>query len=245
MTGKELKIKLKNLDVSLSDLAEKLDLTPQNLQSRLKIEDIGIGFLSKIAKAINKSVYELMDETGELGGRKGSNWRLIDEKADIIRRKMAPKMAPKWPLNAENQNIMLNREVFLASNLKDLRKKYDLLQKDVANVLKINKNKYNSIELGKDIPNFPELFALAKLFNVTAEDLLFKDLTVYADFEEIPPLQKGKNAPENAPPDAPPDPETPGIMLNKDSPSYREEMGKVLTRLADAIDRLNSRLEGK
>jgi transcriptional regulator with XRE-family HTH domain len=62
MTGAELRDILKRGGFELSSIAEKLKMSPQAFNSKLKSMDISVGFLKSIASAINKSVYELMDE---------------------------------------------------------------------------------------------------------------------------------------------------------------------------------------
>ena len=61
MTGDALKNKLKGYEVSLTELAETLGITKQNLNSKFKSSDVGISFITDVAKAVNKSVYELIE----------------------------------------------------------------------------------------------------------------------------------------------------------------------------------------
>lgn len=61
MTGKELKINIKSLGIELKDIAEKLNISPQALNSKLSANDLKISFLQDVAKSINKSVYNLLE----------------------------------------------------------------------------------------------------------------------------------------------------------------------------------------
>ncbi|WP_286778720.1 MULTISPECIES: S24 family peptidase [Sphingobacterium] len=62
MNGKDLKIKLKKLGIELKELAEKLNITPQTLNSRLLADDLKVSFIKDISKAINKSLYSLIED---------------------------------------------------------------------------------------------------------------------------------------------------------------------------------------
>ncbi len=61
MSGDELKEWLKKQGIELTDLANKLNISKQNLNSKLKIKDVGIGLVKDIANTVNKSVYEIID----------------------------------------------------------------------------------------------------------------------------------------------------------------------------------------
>ena len=65
MTGSELRYKLKEVGVSFADLSEKLGITPQHFQSKLKSKDIKIEFVQEIARAINKNIYFFIGEEGK------------------------------------------------------------------------------------------------------------------------------------------------------------------------------------
>lgn len=60
MTGKSLKIRLKNLGFELAEVARLLTISPQNLQSKLNADDLKLSFIDEVAKSINKSVYDLI-----------------------------------------------------------------------------------------------------------------------------------------------------------------------------------------
>jgi transcriptional regulator with XRE-family HTH domain len=61
MTGNYVKNKLKASGFKLVDVAVKMGITPQNLEGKLKSNDIKVGVLESIAKSINKSVYFFFD----------------------------------------------------------------------------------------------------------------------------------------------------------------------------------------
>jgi transcriptional regulator with XRE-family HTH domain len=57
MSGEEVKEILKKNGFKLKDVAEKMDLSPQNFQALLNAADIKTGVLERISNAINKSIY--------------------------------------------------------------------------------------------------------------------------------------------------------------------------------------------
>lgn len=57
MTGREVKAKLLSQGYILADVAKKMGVIPQTLNSLLQANDIKTGVLEKIANAINKSAY--------------------------------------------------------------------------------------------------------------------------------------------------------------------------------------------
>ena len=63
MTGQELKERLQNMGIVLADVAKGLEITTQALNSKFKTSDVGVSFVTEIAAAINKNVYELIDPT--------------------------------------------------------------------------------------------------------------------------------------------------------------------------------------
>lgn len=54
MTGDFVKKKIEKADFQLNAIAKKLHVSPQNFHSKLNVQDIRVGFLLEIAKAINK-----------------------------------------------------------------------------------------------------------------------------------------------------------------------------------------------
>lgn len=54
MTGPELKEFIKSRGMPLSDLAKELDISPQNLQSKLARKSLKVDFLSKVSVAIDR-----------------------------------------------------------------------------------------------------------------------------------------------------------------------------------------------
>lgn len=60
MTGNYLKNRIKGFGVPLKDVADGLNITPQDLQSKLKTKDVKVELLFEIAQVINKSVYDLL-----------------------------------------------------------------------------------------------------------------------------------------------------------------------------------------
>lgn len=64
MTGEELKEKLKKKNVNFSDLAEKMGISRQDLSSKLNAQDLKISFVQEIAKNVNISLYNLIEDKG-------------------------------------------------------------------------------------------------------------------------------------------------------------------------------------
>ena len=62
MTGNELRYKLKESGVPFNELSERLGISPQHLQSKLKSKNITLEFLIDVAKAINKSIYYFLPD---------------------------------------------------------------------------------------------------------------------------------------------------------------------------------------
>ena len=57
MRGEQVKNILIDKGYKLSHVAKKLNISPQDMHSKLKALDIKTGFLEDIMKAINKSIY--------------------------------------------------------------------------------------------------------------------------------------------------------------------------------------------
>ncbi|MFA5573646.1 MAG: helix-turn-helix domain-containing protein [Brumimicrobium sp.] len=67
-------------------------------------------------------------------------------------------------------------EIYLASNLKLLRKSRKLSQEEVANTLKLTRSSYSGYENGIAEPGIENLLKLSKFYLIPLEDLLIKDL---------------------------------------------------------------------
>lgn len=62
MTGEELRQKLQTYGIPLRQIAISMGITEQDFQSKLKAKDLKVSFVVSVAKAINKSVYSLIDD---------------------------------------------------------------------------------------------------------------------------------------------------------------------------------------
>lgn len=60
----------------------------------------------------------------------------------------------------------------LSTNLRNLREKEDLTQKQIADALGLDRSTYSYYETGKSYPTLPTLIRLAKIFNTTTDELL-------------------------------------------------------------------------
>ena len=65
MKGDDIRRILTGNGFILKDVAEKMGVTPQNLQSLLNSADIKTGVLEQISKAINKNIYFFFEESKE------------------------------------------------------------------------------------------------------------------------------------------------------------------------------------
>lgn len=79
MNGKDLKIKLKKFGIELKDLSQKLEITPQTLNSRLQADDLKVSFVKDISKAINKSLYSLIEDETDVNLEEVQEARRIEE----------------------------------------------------------------------------------------------------------------------------------------------------------------------
>jgi len=61
MRGEEVKKILEKNGYLLSEVAKKLDISPQNFNNWLGVQDVKTGILEKIAKAINKNMYFFLE----------------------------------------------------------------------------------------------------------------------------------------------------------------------------------------
>ncbi len=59
----------------------------------------------------------------------------------------------------------------MKNNIKDLREKYNLTQQDLAEKLMVSRQTINSLESGRYNPSIQLAFKVAKLFNLTIEDI--------------------------------------------------------------------------
>ncbi len=129
MDGKILKSKLQSLDIQMTEVAKRLDISPQNLQNRFKSKEITLDFLIEVSKAVNVSVYYFIKGTVyENDFLQPDNRTLKEPDNEFI-----PN--PNNVVEAKNQTIeILQREV------QDLRNDKDFLKKVIDNNLKHLKN---------------------------------------------------------------------------------------------------------
>ncbi len=87
MTGEFVKKKLENAGYQLNTVAEIINVSPQNLHSKLKTKDIRVSFLVELAKAINKPIdYFFDDYKNDLAGyREKSNNDYIEIANKLIK----------------------------------------------------------------------------------------------------------------------------------------------------------------
>lgn len=125
MDGKILKKKLQSLDIQMTEVAKRLNISPQNLQNRFKSKEITLDFLIEVSKAVNVSVYHFIKGTAyEKEFQQPNNVILNEPDGEFI-----PNV-----VDAKNQTIeILQREV------QDLRSDKDFLKKIIdSNLVKRN-----------------------------------------------------------------------------------------------------------
>ena len=66
MTGKELHNILRANEINFNELATKLGLTPQSLNSRFKTKEISVKFLTEVSEAINKNLYTFIEKATQV-----------------------------------------------------------------------------------------------------------------------------------------------------------------------------------
>ncbi len=121
MKGEFVKNKLKEKGYILEDVALAMGISPQNLQSKLKSNDIKVGVLEEISKSINKSIYfffeqqipKELNEPFEVYERQP---KLID--GDVIAEKVFQKLSPQL------QQI-LNKQIIIEAALAEYILKKD------------------------------------------------------------------------------------------------------------------------
>ncbi len=70
-------------------------------------------------------------------------------------------------------------------NLKNLRLHSALMQKEIAQILNVSVRTFQGWESGRTEPNIEKLIQIAKLFDVSIDDLVGKNITLSeADVEE-------------------------------------------------------------
>lgn len=62
MNGEFIRQKIKDAGFQLVDVAKKLNISPQNLESKLKTNDVKVNFLIEISNSINKSIYYFLKD---------------------------------------------------------------------------------------------------------------------------------------------------------------------------------------
>jgi transcriptional regulator with XRE-family HTH domain len=76
----------------------------------------------------------------------------------------------------------------LADNLRALREKYNITQKQVADQLNIDRSTYSYYETGKSCPTLDTLIRLARIFNTSTDNLLNVSTVFH---EKSKPLNSG------------------------------------------------------
>ncbi len=150
MTGDFLKAKIKMSGYQQVEVAEALGISPQNLESKLKSNDIKVSFLLKVAKAINKNIYYFFDDIPEeknfLDDSKPSNVAdknnhnapekaddfIINKIADVL----ANKIEPDFQKTDKNINALLEGQSRIIISQSEL---LDQIEEFIKTLKSINK----------------------------------------------------------------------------------------------------------
>lgn len=124
-------------------------------------------------KGLNQN--ELADELGSKRSTVG-NWENKERTPDLD---SIIKIAELFEVSLDE--LVLHKlkpnNPFYVENIKYLRKKHEMTQEDMANLLGYKgKQGYNALETGKAKPNVDDLEKLADFFGVTLDQLVKQDL---------------------------------------------------------------------
>ena len=75
----------------------------------------------------------------------------------------------------------------LSSKIKQLRRNLDLTQQQMADTLNVDRSTYSYYETGKTIPPLDKLVRLAKIFNVSTDELLSYRIVRRSAFSQATP----------------------------------------------------------
>ncbi|MDP4201476.1 MAG: hypothetical protein Q8861_02185 [Bacteroidota bacterium] len=120
MTGKEVRNILKSNGFKLKDIALNLNITPQNLDEKLKVKDIKTNVLEEISSAINKNI-DFFISTKEVVEESKPEYNkpkelTISSDIQILLRMLDKQEKETERLNSENErltqeNIRLNSQL--------------------------------------------------------------------------------------------------------------------------------------
>ncbi len=150
MKGDFLKEKIKNSGFQQSEVASKLGITPQGLESKLKSKDIKVSFLLKVAKAINKNVYYFFDELNHdyfvsnyETSSKDSQKKIEPSESDqqflhVISETLTNKLSPLLDDTENHVNLLAEAQARSLVNQSEILDKLDQI---IVNYKKSSKNK--------------------------------------------------------------------------------------------------------
>lgn len=67
--------------------------------------------------------------------------------------------------------------MYFGKNIKHLRKLHKVNQHEVGDVVGVNHTQIGAYEMGKSKPSYDALLAIAKFFDVSIDDLIYKDMS--------------------------------------------------------------------
>ncbi|WP_103867149.1 hypothetical protein [Aquimarina sp. I32.4] len=146
MTGEYMRSKIIMSGYQQIEVAEKLGISPQNLESKLQAKEIKVSFLLDVSKAINKNVYYFFNDLPEekieeknldfdIKGASDNN--ISDEKNkemssdDFILSKIAEvlssKLTPHFDVSQKNLDILTESQSRILLNQGELLDKIEEL----------------------------------------------------------------------------------------------------------------------
>lgn len=136
MTGQELYNRLKNIrlggqKINFSSLAERLEMSPQNLNKRWKSKEIGTDFINKVANALSITVSQLeqteINEESTLN-EPSTNYNSMNHKYQML-------MEEHTALLKEYNN-RLKQEIAILEQLAECRQQNAVLMQKVPEAVK-------------------------------------------------------------------------------------------------------------
>lgn len=151
MNGDFLRKKIELSGFQLVEVAKNMNITPQDLQSKLKSKDVKISFLEKLASSINKDVYYFFEDS------------IKTKSTDIVNQENYYDADDKFRRVSDMQNLLSDK--FVNEDFKTVIQ----AQKNVIDELKEQVNFYKfkdthkQIEIEERLKKLEEFMCLMKM----------------------------------------------------------------------------------
>ncbi len=141
MTGEYIRTKIITSGYQQVEVAQKLGISPQSLENRLKAKDVKVSFLLEVAKAINKTIYyffsDFLDENFLKKDQNDSSSSYVNEKDvkastdDYILLKIAEvlsaHLSPNFEVSQKSLNVVTESQSRILLNQGELLDKVEEL----------------------------------------------------------------------------------------------------------------------